>query len=348
MKRQGVSLLEVLVSIGVASIGLLGVATLLPLAFRQAESGARNDRKALVGKRAFREAHVLGILQPSRWVELPVRTADPDPPVAFVDLFDDDGVRYAFCIDPRARDEGRFNEADPLRRHFFPMAPTVGNPPRVQMWRVSLRSVPGGPAMSVPHADELFIVEDDLQFEYPKQQTEPPIQTTLRGPLNEVWKRSAEGHFSWFVTLVPEPHVSDPLVSDPHVSGLYKMSTVVTYQRVAPYNEYTLRRVSPLGVISYAGGDIQLEEAIPVDPGEWVMLGRKVAVEDPIAQEVRYHPRFEWYRVVAVDGVNLTLQGADWEFSAFPLERTQVTYVPNVVAVYQKTVRLETSSLWTR
>ncbi len=49
-RRTGISLMEVLISIGVVSIGLLGVVSLIPVASQQAEKGARNDRRANVGQ----------------------------------------------------------------------------------------------------------------------------------------------------------------------------------------------------------------------------------------------------------------------------------------------------------
>src|SRR5690606_7824428 len=67
--RQGIGLLEVLISIGVVALGLLGVIALIPLAQHRAIQGAVNDRAALVGRRAFREFRIRGMDRPRTWFE---------------------------------------------------------------------------------------------------------------------------------------------------------------------------------------------------------------------------------------------------------------------------------------
>ena len=86
--RRGVTLLEVLMSIGVVSIGLLGVVALIPVAGHEARQGVQNDAKALAGKRAFREFAVRGMADPSNWFA-------PGNPT-----FDPLASPQAFCIDP--------------------------------------------------------------------------------------------------------------------------------------------------------------------------------------------------------------------------------------------------------
>lgn len=79
--RRGVSLLEIMISIGVVGIGLLGVAALIPLAHYKAAEGVREDRKALYGKRAFREFFVQGYDHPGSWtaVQVPNVPSVPRP-----------------------------------------------------------------------------------------------------------------------------------------------------------------------------------------------------------------------------------------------------------------------------
>jgi hypothetical protein len=75
---------------------------------------------------------------------------------------------------------------------------------------------------------------------------------------------------------------------------------------------------------------------------------------------------FRWYRVAAADDepllnaagywtLDVTLEGADWVYPALLMANTanptqcgtRVTVVKDVVAVYEKTVRLQNHSLWT-
>ena len=134
------------------------------------------------------------------------------------------------------------------------------------------------------------------------------------------------------------------------------------------------------GTPAISGGDVQLETRVTTPPrlfqdlkqdlelrsGDWVLLSARRAYLpqpnppwDPI---VNIH---RWYRVANVDEApspngstwvrDVTLVGPDWDWQSnitlrtqnnIPLT-TQVTIVRGVVAVFEKTIQLETSSLWT-
>lgn len=59
----GITLLEILISIGIVMIGLLGVVTLIPLAHFKAAQGVRRDRIAAMAQRAIDEFEVRGFSQ---------------------------------------------------------------------------------------------------------------------------------------------------------------------------------------------------------------------------------------------------------------------------------------------
>jgi len=73
--RAGVSLLEVLISIFVLSMGLLGIAAVIPVARFEIVEAAKADRSAAAGQALLDHAKVCGMLEPSSWQEV----FDPTP-----------------------------------------------------------------------------------------------------------------------------------------------------------------------------------------------------------------------------------------------------------------------------
>lgn len=71
--RRGVTLMEVLISIAVVAVGLLGVASLIPIGTFAVTETAKSDRSAALGRAAMHEVRVRGMLEPrndrgtSRW-----------------------------------------------------------------------------------------------------------------------------------------------------------------------------------------------------------------------------------------------------------------------------------------
>ncbi len=122
------------------------------------------------------------------------------------------------------------------------------------------------------------------------------------------------------------------------------------------------------GTPATGGGDVELvtlgvqKEDIELRTGNWVMLSSYRFV--PGAGPNSFVPVHKWYRVGNVDedavpegGVwvrNVTLAGPDWDWGNMAdnsppgnySTRTYVTFVRGVVAVFEKTIRLESSSLW--
>ncbi|HIN96128.1 MAG TPA: hypothetical protein EYN03_10835 [Planctomycetes bacterium] len=131
---------------------------------------------------------------------------------------------------------------------------------------------------------------------------------------------------------------------------------------VANVPERTCDIIFPGG--GYTGGEVELSHRIPgkfttaeqrqlyaenilkLQTNSWVMLsgtsgGRKF---------------FRWYRVLNVGSIvpgtasrPVTLQGADWELAkthSLANPNTKATIMEGVVGVFEKRIRLETSSLW--
>jgi hypothetical protein len=83
--RRGITLMEVLISLGILSVGLASVVALVPAGGSQAKLAVAEDRRAALGYAAMADAINRGILNPARWSAIPA-------------------VPYAVAIDPLGRD----------------------------------------------------------------------------------------------------------------------------------------------------------------------------------------------------------------------------------------------------
>jgi hypothetical protein len=148
--------------------------------------------------------------------------------------------------------------------------------------------------------------------------------------------------FSWFATVVPKPNVSDS----------YVLSVVVAFRRSLPAAgpnadaERVIDRVTINGDGS-SGGEMTLngssEGSLRLANGDWVLL-------KGTDSGTSY---FNWYRVIDTEPTargsgttwqrHVTLYGGDWPVAA---ANTQAVVVEGVSAVYERTIRLQRSSLW--
>ena len=290
----------------------------------------------------------------------------------------------AVCIDPRFVEA---NKNDP-RFYSFPLeAPTENHPsrfpypptansellipsplgprPPLSMPRISLAASPGGLPMNALLADEIFVSQDDLEFVIPDgDRTQPPVQ--LLSSTNA--KRQSLGYYSWLATLVPK----HGMISDEYVLSIvvfYKRDPAMTINDVATATSASEVNERVVSVAAFAGqgvggGEVTLQaasaaelDAIPQN--SWIML----AGNTWLPGNMTGLPDFKWCRVIGIDDVTgtgpytraVTLQGADWERPewhrpiADPNYRpTQATIMANVIGVYEKTIRLETTSLWSQ
>jgi hypothetical protein len=71
LRRSGITLMEVLISIGILSIGLASVVALIPAGGSQAKKSIIEDRRGAMGAGALADVVNYGILNPSTWSTLP-------------------------------------------------------------------------------------------------------------------------------------------------------------------------------------------------------------------------------------------------------------------------------------
>jgi hypothetical protein len=323
-RRHGITLMEVLISIAVVAIGLLGVVSLIPVGGQQAQTGARNDRKASVGRRSFREFNVRAMNTANNWRVWTTQFGPLGPPlVTDVDLdsdvdFDDLILNpISFCIDPIG-----FRLAEP--QNAMAQAAVFGGGfnfmPRVVPANVMQSDMLLGPA-----CEEVFIAQDDLVFEQPDDNAAPPLQTMLTtatgGGSTVLGKRYANGRYSWFATLVP----IDPITK---TSGdQYRLSTVVVAER------NTFQPDEVISVTGIAFPNVQL--ATPssnLRVGRWIMLAAKVP-GSPVGEG-----NYGWYRIKGMNDNLLTLAGMP--LTAPAGAALYAVVIPNVVNVYTKTIRI--------
>ncbi len=320
--RVGISLLEVLISIGVLAIGLLGVLSLIPVASQQAEEGARKDAEAIAGRRAFRELSVRGYNSSATW-DVPYRNTTS----IYTDVFVDAAPTLrrnpatAFCLDPYGYFlyPGTVGPAlvDPAL-YTFPNAENIGT--SVYLPRHTVRTSLG--RMSATQIEEIFTFQEDLEFELPERSTEVTQQVTLAlnkadGTAVEA-KRYAKGSFSWFATFVPATYAAD---------GYIVSVAIVRERRV--FGETTVD-----ATINSFGGTSEVVLNMPVPDlkaGHWLMLMGAAQSSGSMGNATN-PSQYEWYRVVATDGTNLTVSGADWRSPSSPV----AVIVPGTVAVYSK------------
>jgi Tfp pilus assembly protein PilV len=272
-RRHAITLLEVLMSMFVLAVGLLSVASLLPVGSFQAARALIDDRKAVLGQNAARDAKSRGVLRPDFW-RYPngtpfVTTSDPTwtnngipvgtltdgnaptphaitdpssavkPPTAFPPL----------CVDPWMISAALKNNY-PANVSQFPNAPTTRAP--LQMQRVTLvqssaTTLTRAQLSSGNSNDQAFTSEDDLTFALDQANPDSPpafgfngsgLPTTMGG---NGTKRLFNGQFTWLATLVP-------VYGDPTIvvnRNLMELSVVVFNQRVAGVIPPNVRVLSP-------------------------------------------------------------------------------------------------------
>ncbi len=60
--------MEVLISMGVLLVGLVGIAAMIPAGRHEILAGAKADNATAVGRAAFRDLKVRGYLNPRNWL----------------------------------------------------------------------------------------------------------------------------------------------------------------------------------------------------------------------------------------------------------------------------------------
>jgi type II secretory pathway pseudopilin PulG len=379
--RSGLTIIEVMTSIVVAMIGVMGVMILVPFAVRQAQTGLDNEAAAVVARNAYNQFEIGGYRNHANWLVLNangnvVRTIDlpaaPDSttnPVPAPPFFP-----QPYSIDPLG-----ITESGDYATTFFPfnLDPTSSAtyPPIYRIPAANLNlPVNALLGFNKAHARRMFQTRDDLIFAE-AQNSAGQTDAQLNGP-SQVFdvepsagaavRRQAGGRFSWSAIAVPNKLDSAPVTN---VSN-WKLYMLVYKDRVTDVNAIDtpnnisfspkMRAADVLAPIGQASpvSTIRIGASIPtgsIKKDEWVMLiNRKVADPNYPAGH-GYDWQIAFYRVVNYRSVSateslLTLDGPDFRFddpSGTP--RYQATYcvhLKNVVSVFERTISPEGNSVW--
>jgi prepilin-type N-terminal cleavage/methylation domain-containing protein len=266
--RRGVTLLEVLISIFVVAVGLLGIAAMIPLGSFAVIETAKSDRSAALGRSAQHEVRVRKMLERMR--------DDTPAPTArwYVDKYDpmDDATPAArqfrltfligqpFAIDPLFATEARVSgtaecfECFPYRKTGDDFAFGHPNLARLQLniFAVGVNN----PQQQLAVLNRIFRWQDDLIFDLDEDDPDrrprqsnlwsngavAPYATPAAAGPNPLHAQSND-NFTWMLTAVPDPSelpITDPATMTPHQirailythqQKTYEVSVVTFYKR---------------------------------------------------------------------------------------------------------------------
>jgi prepilin-type N-terminal cleavage/methylation domain-containing protein len=331
--RRGLTLLEVLVSMGILTIGLLAVASLIPIGKLAMTETNKADRTGMCGRAALREIKVRRMLDQSNWQAAP----GFNPFTPFV---------RPFVIDPLGCANG-LNATN-----------VGGSASTIQ--RISLNNV----------TSEDFRWHDDLIYDpsastlrprpvvrdangrvgpYPSLPSETPALVAPVTPLDD-------GNFSWFVTAQPSPNDGRQ----------FSVSVAVCWKRAfttpAIDSDSPGETVIPVvcdATAGFGGIGISYPGSSPMPKeNEWVLLTNLTKTSQTAA----------WYRVVAAgtdNGTNTTrvsLVGPDWNgYDAngnpgtggtgsppSPDGSIKLIVIKGVTGVYTTTIELDNDGIWSK
>lgn len=381
--RGGVSLLEVVISIFVSAVGLLGIAALIPAGQIQLQRANISDHGSALGRKALAEARLRGLLDPTGWYladgnplfNQPVTSSYPVVSGAVVRPYYD---APGFVLDPYGLTRG---SPTPI----FPMAIGGGLASAPTLVRVA-PFTPGNNANNVSLASAMCLLPDDLltaditDLNAAGNRNAEPVQV-----FDDDGLRAKEGRYSWLITLVRETNMGAiaPQPYDAAFAGSwytnphrYIVSAAVVFSRVAAPETKNGATVVPematpidSSLMGPTGGFVTIRygadanagaTAAKLRAGEWIMLGRW---RDLSNQGGDLSPRrlywARWYRIASIDDEDgaetrgfreLNVSGPDWP-PPFPKDSSQNTdfayLIPGVTGVYEETLDLPTAAPFT-
>jgi hypothetical protein len=328
--------LEVLISMFVLLIGLVGVGAMIPAGRFEIMQGVKLDYASMVGREALRDMKARGYLNPSNWQSFGgggvFTRAHYAGGVLIPDSYSVSNsnssstystITPAVAIDPLGLAAGFGTK--------FPSGAAGANLTRLY---------PSPNVTSAILADPIFRCSDDVTILANANKDLPPTQQ-LMGAIS---KRSSFGNYSWLATVVTPP--------DQTAASQLTVSVAVFYKRDLsnPANSESTASVSVNGTGELILSAFTSSPVRPVKPGQWIMLMYGIPVSNlpPPAPQLPFSvpatfSYANWYRVVAADALNGTQQAVTVSGQELPtgIGGAQAWIFENVIGITERRMSLE-------
>lgn len=234
-------------------------------------------------------------------------------------------------------------------------------------------------------SDDL-VFDDRTDKTYPTVQqfaVESPDVVQNNNP-PQLLKRASLGGLSWFAMITPKLSTNGQRISDEYLLSIVVVQRRDLLRDEFDRSERVCGVVEFDGFsrikTAYGGGELNLlagtgwgdPSDLEVAENQWIMLSQRFVVPEvtggggptaPALKEEVLINQYRWYRVTNVGDVEpisgtrrITVTGPDWIAGRDPqnpnnvneVAATYATIIPGVVAVYEKSIQLEDTSVWTR
>lgn len=338
-KRWGISLMEVLISIGVIGLGIFGVASLIPVAQFKVAEGTSRDRQAAFGPSAAAEFRIRQMGDPNTWESGNVSILSRDTEArANGDWLE----RQAYCLDPLGLAENGYAPA--MRR--FPINGDVTS--RAFMTRVGLKNLRSTHAdaairqtVDTALARDVFFLKNELEFDRPLDEALQPRRQYFVDERGVPTATFATASMSWFATLTPTALGSiDEFVLSIVVVRDRVPALATLHENWAPVEcQFAGEIVLP---ISPRTDELQMTVA-DLKQGDWLLLNKFMKPDHPDSRE-RMKRVFRWTQIIGASepGPNQKrrFSVANDDFIRPGEVRGSAIFMKGVKSVYERTIRL--------
>jgi len=329
--RRGISLLEVLISMGILTVGLLSVLALVPAGKSQAVKAVIYDRSSVMAANVAADLIDRGLLRPSSWV---TGTAPASQAIAVFDPLYGGNSTFTSGTWPPVLPIANGTTAITLRTD----AATTGTSSIVISGSSATGSLTGYTMAPQAVCDILFRSEDDPLYTLEGVGPDDAPLPRWSGGTTASGRRSFEGLYS-FLATVQTSATSAPYWAPATPATL----TIVTFQRRDPTATPVV-----LSPDSVPNTDLWVPPTLSsgqkikdlIRPGSMVLW-----MDNPANLKAA-----RWYRVVLAaetptGNVALTCEGGDPDSS---LSTARVYVFPGAVSGLEIPVKLEGTSSWNR